>query len=471
MNHQAALGMERVQRLHPLTPLLTGFKAITAMVAVISVQGAFRLGLQGFIGTIVVTMCLAVAFSVVSWLVTGYQVVGRELRIHEGLLVRRSRAIPLERLQAVEVVRPLLARILGLAELRLEVVGGGKTEAPLAYLTVADAVSLRQRLLALARGSGAAVAPPQPDSALTAGITPDQAPADVSTDDVTTAPSPAERHLHTVVNRDVLVSQVLTPQVVVLPLAIVTVVSQYWFGGTWGFVAMVSMLVAIIGVVQQPARRVLADWNFRLSVAETGLRVRHGLTELRSQTVPVHRIQAVVVVWPLLWRGMRWLRCRLHVAGYGLAQVDTADRLLPVGDLATGRRLVAEVLGGVDLTALPLRPAPARARWIAPLSGPILAASLDDRVFAVRDRRITREIVLVPYSRIQSVRLVQGPLQRLFGLATVHTDAAGGLTATARHRDLAEARELAAELTERARIAREADRAASPSDGDAATPS
>lgn len=160
MNHQAALGMERVQRLHPLTPLLTGFKAITAMVAVISVQGAFRLGLQGFIGTIVVTMCLAVAFSVVSWLVTGYQVVGRELRIHEGLLVRRSRAIPLERLQAVEVVRPLLARILGLAELRLEVVGGGKTEAPLAYLTVADAVSLRQRLLALARGSGAAVAPP-----------------------------------------------------------------------------------------------------------------------------------------------------------------------------------------------------------------------------------------------------------------------------------------------------------------------
>ena len=78
----------------------------------------------------------AIVLSVVSWYNTGYHVVGRELRIHEGLLWRRTRAIPLERLQAVEVVRPLLAQLTGLAELRLEVVGGGKTEAPLAYLTV-----------------------------------------------------------------------------------------------------------------------------------------------------------------------------------------------------------------------------------------------------------------------------------------------------------------------------------------------
>lgn len=466
MSRPATYATEPVQRLHPLTPVLTGFKAIAGLVAVLSVQGAFRLGWRGFIGTLLVTMCLAVAFSVVSWLVTGYHVVGRELRIQEGLLVRRSRAIPLERLQAVEVVRPLLARLVGLAELRLEVVGGGKTEAPLAYLTVADAVALRRRLLALAQGAGAAPAPTG-DGPRDEPVEPSDAPAS----GVEAATAPPERHLHTVVNQDVLVSQLLTPQVMFLPVAIVTVVAQYWFGETWGFVALASMLVAIIGVLQQPARRIMSDWNFRLSVSEAGLRVRHGLTELRSQTVPVHRIQAVIVVWPLLWRGMRWLRCRLHVAGYGLTQTGTSDRLLPVGDLATGRRLVAEVLDQVELTALPLQPAPARARWAAPLSAPILAAGLHDRVFATRDRRLTREIVLVPYSRIQSVRLVQGPLQRLLGLASVHTDAAGGLTATARHRDLAEARSLADALTERARIAREADRAAPPRDDDAPTPS
>ena len=42
----------------------------------------------------------------------------------------------LARVQAVDVVKPFYARVLGLAELRLEVVGGGggDAEAPLAFL-------------------------------------------------------------------------------------------------------------------------------------------------------------------------------------------------------------------------------------------------------------------------------------------------------------------------------------------------
>ena len=47
-------------------------------------------------------------------------------------------------------MQPLLARAAGLAELRLEVVGAAKTEAPLAFLSVGDATALRTRLLALA---------------------------------------------------------------------------------------------------------------------------------------------------------------------------------------------------------------------------------------------------------------------------------------------------------------------------------
>ena len=51
---------------------------------------------------------------------------------------------------------------------------------------------------------------------------------------------------------------------------------------------------------------------------------------------------------------------------------------------------------------------------------------------------------------------MQGPRQRWLGLATVHVDTAGSLRAVAHHRDLAEARQLAGELTERARAARAA---------------
>jgi putative membrane protein len=55
---------------------------------------------------------------------------------------------------------------------------------------------------------------------------------------------------------------------------------------------------------------------------------------------------------------------------------------------------------------------------------------------------------------MQSVRVVQGPLQRLLRLATVHADTAGSRTVTARDRDIADAWVLADQLSVRARLAR-----------------
>ena len=265
-------------------------------------------------------------------------------------------------------------------------------------------------------------------------------------------------------NREVVVGQILTPQVMFLPVGVAMVVVQSVFGTAWSLVVLLSTVVAVIGVVQQPVRRVLADWNFRLALQDPppghrypGLRLRHGLTETRSQTVPLNRIQAVGVTWPLLWRRRRWLRCKLDVAGVASpTEIGASDQLLPVGDLATARSLVAVVLPGVDLADLGLTPVPRRARWLAPVRRPVLAAGLTDHAVATQDGRITRQVVIVPYQRIQSVRLVQGPGQRWLRLATVHVDTAGSLRAVAHHRDLAEARRLAAELTERARAARAA---------------
>ncbi|WP_194823788.1 PH domain-containing protein, partial [Micromonospora sp. S-DT3-3-22] len=154
-------GAEPRQRLHPLSPVLQGAKSLVVVIAGLSWSTLSRVGFGWFAVLVAVLALGATVLAVVSWYNTGYHIVGRELRVHEGLLWRRTRAIPLERLQAVEVVRPLLAQLTGLAELRLEVVGGGKTEAPLAYLSVADAARLRQRLLAVAAGlpDGAATGP------------------------------------------------------------------------------------------------------------------------------------------------------------------------------------------------------------------------------------------------------------------------------------------------------------------------
>ncbi|TQJ23923.1 putative membrane protein [Micromonospora sp. A202] len=432
------------QRLHPLSPVLHGAKSLVVVIAGLSWSTLSRVGFGWFAAMVAVLALGATVLSVVSWYNTGYHVVGRELRVYEGLLWRRTRAIPLERLQAVEVVRPLLAQLTGLAELRLEVVGGGKTEAPLAYLGVADAARLRERLLALAGRGAQAPAPEHAGAAVLPGAA---------------APTAAAlgRPLHAVRNQSLLISQLLTPQAFLLPFGVAFVVVQFLTAGSWSFVAVASTLTAMAGVLLQPVRRVLDDWNFRLARDGGTLRVHNGLLETRAQTVPLARVQTVRATWPLLWRMKGWLRLRLEVAGYSVAEADDRnrpDRLLPVGDLPTATMIVAEVLPGVRLDALALSPPPTRTRWLHPLGRRAFGAGLFDEVFVTRSGRLTRQVVIVPYARIQSVRVVQGPVQRRLGLASVHADTAGGSGATAQDRDLAEAWALAADLTTRAHQAR-----------------
>ena len=105
---------------------------------------------------------------------------------------------------------------------------------------------------------------------------------------------------------------------------------------------LASTLTAMAGILLQPVRRVLDDWSFRLARDAGTLRIRNGLLETRAQTVPLNRVQTVGITWPLLWRFKGWLRMRLEVAGYSVGEADDRnrpDRLLPVGDLATGEAI------------------------------------------------------------------------------------------------------------------------------------
>ena len=441
------------RRLHPLSPLLHGAKSIAVIIAALSWQTLSQVGLETFALVVVGVAVLVVIYSLFNWWNTGYHVVGKELRIQDGLLWRRNRAIPLERLQAVELRRPLLAQLTGLAELRLEVVGGHKTEAPLAYLTVRDAAALRARLLALAGRT------PLAEQTAPDGRTPDAA-SPATTEPAAAAPSPRalERPLVRVDNRDLVISQLLTPHAFFLPVGIAFVIMQFVLEGSWTFIGIASTITAMAGVLLQPVRRILQDWDFRLAQDADGrLILRYGLLETRSQVVPLHRLQSVGVTWPLLWRGKHWLHMRLDIAGFANPESrdgKRSDRLLPVGDLATARALFAEVMPGVDLRALPTYPPPERARWLHPFALRYLGAGLTPEVFVTRWGLLTRELSVVPYARMQSVRVVQGPIQRLLRLATVHADTAGSRTVSARDRDIADAWALADQLAMRARLAR-----------------
>jgi putative membrane protein len=436
--------VEPRRRLHPLSPFLRGGRLAILAVVAISWQGYRNLGTDRWLVTVGVIAVLVLIGSVLSYLVTGYHVVGKELRVYEGLLFRRTRAIPVERLQAVELVQPFLPRLFGLAELRLEVVGGSRTEAPLAFLRVEEATALRARLLDLARP--AVTVPVQSQEP---GAAAPLAPA----------PLP-ERVIHVVRNRDLVLSQLLRPQWWLLPLGIFAPIYFFAEGHDLSFIAVASTVTAVIGAIQAPVRVVLGEWGFTLATASDGFRIHRGLLETRHHTVPPGRIQAVAVEWPLLWRAAGWVRATMHVAG--LTSRDPGERqagLLPVGTVDEAARVVGDALPGFVLRSVAVWGVPARAAWLAPLRRMVLGYQLGPTAFVSRDGLLTRRLVVVPYGRIQSVRIRQGPLQRLLRLATVHVDTAGGgLSGVAEHREATEARALALELAERSRAARSASR-------------
>jgi hypothetical protein len=108
----------------------------------------------------------------------------------------------------------------------------------------------------------------------------------------------------------------------------------------------------------------------------------------------------------------------------------------------------------------------------APLSFHFLSAGHDAAHAVCVTGRINRATTWVPLEKTQSIRRVQGPLQRPLGLATVHVDVAGKRArAEFRDREVEEADQLVAELTALSRSARQRDRKPSPAPGGDAAPS
>jgi putative membrane protein len=189
------------------------------------------------------------------------------------------------------------------------------------------------------------------------------------------------------------------------------------------------------------------------------VRIRRGLLGTVAETIPVQRVQAVRMIEPLLWRPFHWCRLEVDVAGHpgrdsaeGTHSVRKA--LLPVGSPEEARRLLRIALP--DAWPEPTRP-PRRARWKAPLSYHFLAAGHDGTLAVAVTGRVRRHTTWVPLAKTQSVRLVQGPLQRRLGLATVHLDAAGRrVHAEFAERGQDEARSLVGDLAALSRHARKA---------------
>jgi putative membrane protein len=423
-------------RLHPLTPLLRAGKLVLVLLALVGQQGLRDSSPETLLVVLGIGLPVSVLLGYVAWRAMRYRVTATELQIESGVLTRRSRRVPLARVQAIDVVTPLYARVLGLAELRLEVVGSGDAEAPLAFLAEDDARRLRTQLLDLAAGRAAAT---------------DGGPAPVPDDVLVVVPT-GPLIWSNLLGAPVVLA-VLTLTAALLGIALdLTVDTDLSFAGT----AVAGGLGLLLPVGSFAVRRLLTEYGFTVADSPDGLRLKHGLLETRTQTIPAGRVQAIRLREPLLWRPFGWVRVEVDVAGYsaGGEQQSATSALLPVAPAALAEALVARVLGA----SLPPadRPAPRRARARAPLSWPRLRTGLDERHLVSTYGVLTTTTDVVPLAKVQSLRLTQGPWERRLGLASLHADTAGRRLpgAVVRHRGDDEARRLLADTAASARDAR-----------------
>jgi putative membrane protein len=342
----------------------------------------------------------AAVMAVISWFVTSWHVEGDALQVQTGLIRRKVIRVPLSRVQAVDVVEPLVARILGLAEVRVRTGGGSDADARLMYLREDEAAEVRGRLLALVHGL--------PDS----------------------TPAPPEQALFSLDNRRFITSVLLTGATLSSALGVVAFVVLA-VSGPDARAALAAtgttVVIYLFGLASRVVRRIASEWSFQVARAPDGLRVRCGFASRVAETIPTGRIQAVRMLEPLWWRPLGWCRLELHLAGgvtKARRQPSSAVRraLLPVGTRQQAELLLGLVMPGYDV---PLERPPRAAMARSPFSYHFLAAGSSAQCARSVSGRVRRLTEWTPLPKVQSIRSVQGPFERALGLSTLHLDVAG----------------------------------------------
>jgi putative membrane protein len=423
------------QRLHPLSPLVRAGRGLIAIVVLLIIPTSGGKGSSNTQSALIHggILVLLLLFGLVSWLVTRWRLEGGVLHVESGLLRRTSDRVPLTQVQAIDIIRPGLARLFGLAELRLRLASGGRKAGRLAYLSLAGAEALRAQLLALSRGETL------------------DAPA--------TAPE-RERPLLFVPPGRLVASLALTTAGLVFELVVAGFVALAVLAPSAFLPALGASAPFLFGFVAGWYRRVNGDYRFTLTEASDGWHMRAGLVETSAETIPRGRVQALRMVEPIAWQPLGWCRVEVDVArqkskgSQDRSGSRSTKALLPVGPRADAEALLARVFPGLPTERLT---PPRRARWKSPLRYRRLAYGSNDTYVMATSGRLNRVCVWVPLEKVQSIRRVEGPLQRRLALATIHLDVAGRrLHAALRDRDHDEAARLMTELPDRCRAARRA---------------
>ncbi len=461
------------QRLHPASwmfVLISTLKPWLLPLAVLIVFGrGDRWAMWGAAATI-----LFGTHAVITTLFFRYRLDPGQLFVREGVLSRTERHVPFARIQNVAQRRNVLHRLLGVTELRLESATGGKPEAVMNVIALAEAARIERAVRGRADDAGADA---------------DPAAAAEPPGDVLLELPFGEIVRHGIVsNRGMVVVAAVfgvlwqfdvEPQELPLVRSLWTVVvaEAELQSGALQVIAAILTLVAVLILLRalSVALSFVTLAGFRLERRAGHLQTEAGLlTRVRSGAM-LDKIQRFVVEERWLHRRLGRQALRVDVAG--ARQPDGSDDAIrlrwvaPIAPAPSVAALVGDLAAGLDLDELPWERlheraarreampgavmlglaaaivviASAIADWSAAATMLVLAVLLalhllnlahargwarfaryavTDRVVAFRSGWIKREWVFLPVEKIQVLTLRASFLDRRRHMATLVLDAA-----------------------------------------------
>lgn len=435
--------------MHPLSPFIRGGLVMLGVLGYLVSQqferivGAFSdaPGDEGGstwallqLGGLGIAVVGAFVLGLLSWWFTRYRLGEETLEMHSGAIFRQHRQVRYDRIQSVDLVRPLLARLVGVSEVRVESAGGGDSHVSIAYLRSVEAEQVRGRLLGLAERSGSPAVTGEGGAS-----TPEE--------------SSQARHVLSVPPGRLLASVLLSWEGVLTAVFVVAAVILMFFD----LAPVIGGFLPVVAINLGRALLRLTRW-YGLTIAQRDetLTIQRGLTDTRTSSVPLHRVQAVAISQSVLWRRAGWWSLSVNVAGAQMGSASDSDEDSVLVPVATTREVLAllevvsrdagttaEVASLVDATPPGFVGQPRRAKWLHPFAHRRIGYLAGDRALIIRAGWAIRTLQVAPWGRIQSLTLHQGPLgarMDLGGVSIIST--VGPVSPRVRHLSTADAEHL-----------------------------
>lgn len=466
------------RRLHPLTLVLNLARQLPqAIIGLIALRLSGPDEIRSWVILIAFFAIIALfGTELWKWWRFSYRLDPQELRIASGIINRNVRSIPYERIQDVNLEQGLLARMLGMAKVRLETGSSGSgDEGVLDSVDLAEAGRLRD-VIRLRKAVQAGTSDPEGDAA----------PLPV---EIETAP------MFAMDTRRVLTAGVFNFSLVFFALvgALINNLDFLLPGDIWNprrlldllgledlFAALdiaarvLSVIAALfslllIGLIGGIIRTGLREHGFRLDRTETGFRRRRGLITLTDVVMPLHRIQAAVIATGPVRRRLGWFELKVQSLASD-SDKDSDHSVAPLAHADEVRAILGETGIRWDTDYPQMRRVDPAMWWVplvfalpvpmigigasAALANPWIALlytllpivpliswlhwrahryALEGGQLYVRDGFWAQRLTLLPLRRVQSVDIKQSAVSRFIGLATVEIGVAGRSSAVTIH--------------------------------------